>query len=161
MLRSAVAILILSANASLAQSEAQDFQLPDDLAKKAETAIAGYRSYFDSLDVDRSGRITRDELRAASEKRHSGYDANADGYVSAEEYASRDGSLSPARAARYIRKIDSDNDNRISRTEAQREALQVLRFDADRSKDLTFAEILLSAPPVVKRYYDQQQSNKR
>jgi Ca2+-binding EF-hand superfamily protein len=151
----------LSVMAIPAVADSEVPALPEDLSKQADGAIEAYRSYFESLDVDKSGRITRDELRLASEKRHSSFDLNADGYVSAEEYASRDASISPAQAMRRVQNIDSDGDNRISKEEAQNVALDVLRFDADRSGDLVFSEIMISAPPVVKRYFDNHYSKKR
>jgi len=65
--------------------------------------------FFDKIDIDKDGAITREEARAAHARRFERLDANKDGTVSLEEFQ--------AIAERRFARHDLNGDGRVTREE--------------------------------------------
>ena len=65
--------------------------------------------YFDKIDIDKDGAITREEARAAHARRFERLDANKDGTVTLEEFQ--------AIAERRFARHDLNGDGRVTREE--------------------------------------------
>lgn len=65
--------------------------------------------FFDQIDINKDGAITREEARAAHARRFERLDANQDGTVSLEEFQ--------ATAERRFARHDLNRDGRVTREE--------------------------------------------
>ena len=65
--------------------------------------------FFDKIDINKDGAITREEARAAQARRFERLDANQDGTVSLEEFQ--------AIAERHFARYDLNRDGRVTREE--------------------------------------------
>lgn len=118
-----------------------------------EKAIEEYQQHFRSLDINRSGRIERDEIEVSAEQRHRALDLNSDGYLDLEEYRKSIPGIETSVAKNRIKKIDKNGDGKVSLDETKIVARQLMRLDTNRDGVLSFDELMITAPPAVKRYY--------
>ncbi len=70
----------------------------------------GHGKFFDKLDHDKDGVITRAEARAAQTRRFDRLDQNHDGTISLEEFQ--------VVGDRYFARFDLDGDGQVTREEA-------------------------------------------
>ena len=78
---------------------------------------------FAEIDADGDGAVTRAELRAFREgrgaRRFDAMDADGDGFLTPEEMTTAARTRAEERVRRTIERLDADDDDRISRQEAQ------------------------------------------
>jgi Ca2+-binding EF-hand superfamily protein len=60
------------------------------ISREEAKALPRLAKHFDQLDADRNGQVTREEMRAAHQKRHNArfdrLDTNKDGVISRDEF---------------------------------------------------------------------------
>lgn len=102
---------------------------------------------FATLDANKDGKITKDELEATKTARFTEADANKDGKLSVEEMtAARDAMIAKRKAdrmAQMIKRFDKDGDGMISATEmpSPPNADKMFdRFDTDKDGAISQAE---------------------
>ena len=85
--------------------------------------------FFDQIDTNHDGRVSRDEYRAWVDGRFARLDANHDGTVDAGEIASSPQTQERVqkRAERFVRHFDASGSGKVS--EADFEAKAMARFD--------------------------------
>lgn len=86
----------------------------------ATTCQAEARSaqpFFEALDGNGDGSLTKAELEAHRAARLSDADSNGDGMLSEAELAARGAERAQKRAARMVERLDSDKDGLISQEE--------------------------------------------
>ncbi len=79
------------------------------LAGTAAAQQPRHGKFFDKIDINKDGAITREEARAAHARRFERLDANKDGTVSLEEFQ--------AIAERRFARHDLNGDGRVTREE--------------------------------------------
>jgi hypothetical protein len=79
-------------------------------AAAAQQQHAGAGRFFDKLDGNKDGVITREEVRAARTRRFDNLDKNQDGNISLEEFQSN--------SDRHFARFDLDGDGKVTREEA-------------------------------------------
>jgi len=121
--------------------------------------IDAYHNYFISIDVDRSGLISRDEIEFAAEKKHAEFDLDGDGYVTHEEFLQSAPSPSMDIAKALFSGADADTDGRITVDEAIDVARKIFWLDTDQDGYLSFSEIMRAAPPSIQRLFEQYYSD--
>lgn len=72
---------------------------------------AGKSRFFDKLDQNQDGAISRDEMRAAKARYFAKLDSNGDGTISREEFL--------ARTERHFARMDLNGDGQITPEEMQ------------------------------------------
>lgn len=130
-----------------------------EIVKELEKPIRDYNQYFSSIDVDRNGRISLDEIYLAAETRHSGVDRDGDRKITINEYQIALPNLTRGAVESRFSQTDKNRDGLISVDESREASRSILQFDMDRSGDLTFKEVMVMAPPAVRRYYEQKLTN--
>ncbi|HUH65659.1 MAG TPA: EF-hand domain-containing protein [Syntrophales bacterium] len=75
------------------------------------TPVFGTMDVFDRIDIDRNGKIDKQEFRGAVEKIFDKLDTNKDGYLDREEFRA----LKIPDADRIFDKLDKDGEGRIPR----------------------------------------------
>jgi hypothetical protein len=85
--------------------------------------------FFDQIDVNHDGRISRDEYRAWVDGRFDRLDANRDGTVDADEIANSPQARERVqrRAERFVKRFDASGSGKVS--QADFEAKAMARFD--------------------------------
>jgi hypothetical protein len=126
----------------------------DQVRDAAERSIQKHYQMFASVDIDRSGKISRAELFHAADNVHRSLDTNRDGYVIDLEYSQGRNGVGLFAARQAIARIDINKDNRVSQFEARAQALGALVNDNNQDGMLNFYEAMREAPPSVRRYFD-------
>ena len=73
------------------------------------------QTYFDKLDTDKDGAVSRDEFMAAQALRFQALDKNKDGAVSKDEYTA--GNRNQERRAKWFEQMDTNKDGKVEKTE--------------------------------------------
>jgi hypothetical protein len=126
----------------------------DHARDAAEKSIQKYYKMFVAIDINRSGKVSRDELFYAAVNTHRSLDENRDGYVTDLEYSQGRNGVGLFTARQAIARIDINKDKRISTAEARIQALGALVHDNNQDGMLNFSEAMREAPPAVRRYFD-------
>ncbi len=132
-----------------ADADDDGFVTADELRAAGEKRSERRRqTRLDRIDVDKDGRVSLAEAEAAAveaaRKRFERMDADKDGFISMAEMSERRGRdrASPRRGDRMLRRLDRDNDRRISAAEAENaRRVRFTRMDADNDGVLTVAEL--------------------
>lgn len=120
---------VLAAGALCAAGMAAAAPVTDaDIARSAKHAEARQR-FFDRIDTDRDGKISRAEYQAWVDGRFDRMDANHDGSVDAKELAASPAAAERAqkRAERFVQRYDAGASGKVSK--ADFEAREMARFD--------------------------------
>lgn len=99
-----------------------------DIARDARHAEAK-KQFFDRIDADHDGKISRAEYQAWVDTRFDRLDANHDGSVDAQEIAASPARADRAqkRAERFVQHYDKSGDGKVAK--ADFEAVEMARFD--------------------------------
>ncbi len=132
-----------------ADADDDGFVTADELRAAGEKRSERRRqTRLDRIDGDKDGRVSLAEAEAAAveaaRKRFERMDADKDGFISMAEMSERRGRdrASPRRGDRMLRRLDRDNDRRISAAEAENaRRVRFTRMDADNDGVLTVAEL--------------------
>jgi len=132
-----------------ADADDDGFVTADELRAAGEKRSERRRqTRLDRIDGDKDGRVSLAEAEAAAvkaaRKRFERMDADKDGFISMAEMSERRGKdhASPRRGDRMLRRLDRDNDRRISAAEAENaRRVRFTRMDADNDGVLTVAEL--------------------
>lgn len=132
-----------------ADADDDGFVTADELRAAGEKRSERRRqTRLDRIDGDKDGRVSLAEAEAAAveaaRKRFERMDADKDGFISMAEISERRGRdrASPRRGDRMLRRLDRDNDRRISAAEAENaRRVRFTRMDADNDGVLTVAEL--------------------
>ena len=132
-----------------ADADDDGFVTADELKAAGEKRSERRRqTRLDRIDGDKDGRVSLAEAEAAAvkaaRKRFERMDADKDGFISTAEMSGRRGRdhASPRRGDQMLRRLDRDNDRRISAAEAENaRRVRFTRMDADNDGVLTVAEL--------------------
>lgn len=133
-----------------ADADDDGFVTADELDAAREKRTEQRRqTRLDRIDTDKDGRVSRAEAAATAVdralKRFERMDADKDGFISTAEMSPRSrgrDDASPRRADRMLRRLDRDDDKRISAAEAENaRRVRFTRMDADNDGVLTVAEL--------------------
>lgn len=120
---------VLAAGALCAAGAATAAPVTDaDIARSAKHAEARQR-FFERIDTDHDGKISRTEYQAWVDRRFDRLDANHDGSVDANEIAASPAAAERVqeRAQRFVERYGSDGSGKVSK--ADFEAKEMARFD--------------------------------
>lgn len=109
----------------------------------APAAFAQERPDFETLDLDGSGEITADEMKAHAATRFADRDADGDGKVDLAELQTHLRAQADARAARMLDRMDTNGDGALTEDEmaGRRDpARMIARMDTDGSGGLSKEE---------------------
>ncbi len=88
----------------------------------------GDRMSFQELDIDGDGQITKPEMQAAGDARHSRADRDGNGTLSAAELEAQGHKRVTDRVAKMIEKFDKDGDGALSQAEMPKSSRQDRMF---------------------------------
>lgn len=123
--------------------------------------IEKYRQYFRAFDVNKSGRISLDELHLSAERAHYAFDTDRNRWLSFDEYRLSRPHLEWSISKVEFDQIDVNSNGMLSRDEARNRAARAMQLDANRNGGLEFSEFVYLAPPVIKRYLDAENAQMR
>ncbi len=86
---------------------------------------------FDRFDTDKDGRISKDEMRAGTDKVFAETDTNKDGFISKEEMEAHHKAMRDKMQERW-KAADTDGDGALSKTEVDAAKMTHLSRDFDK-----------------------------
>lgn len=111
------------------------------MAGVANAGGGHHGDWFKKLDTDGNGSISQAELDAAGASHFKKIDANGDGYITAEEIQSARKKRREERAARFLKKKDTDGDGKLSQAEFTAHKGNLMkRADTDGDGEISKAE---------------------
>lgn len=111
------------------------------------------QAFFDRIDADHDGTISRAEYQAWVDGRFAKIDANGDGTVDADEVATSPAAVQRVqkRAERFVQRYDASGSGQVSK--ADFEAKEMQRFDrmSNGSDSITEDQFAAAARPFKRR----------
>ena len=128
-------------------SDGEKNKARDALHAAGPFKLPGAGRMFDRADTDKNGSLSQAEVLASAEKVFERRDSNKDGAIDtadARPHKSKGhhGKGGEERAERMLKRLDADNDGKVSQDEMLARASETFeRFDADKNGEVTKAEI--------------------
>ena len=128
-------------------SDAEKDKARDALHAAGPFKLPGAGRMFDRADTDKNGSLSQAEVLASAEKVFERRDSNKDGAIDtadARPHKSKGhhGKGGEERAERMLKRLDADNDGKVSQDEMLARASETFeRFDANKNGEVTKAEI--------------------
>ena len=108
----------------------------------ARAHLASFASdMFDSVDADRDGKLSQEEIDRVRDDLHSAHDANGDGSLGLEEFAGLWQETTRPLTVRAFQMLDSDGDAVVTREEYDRPLAGIVaRLDRDGDGALSMSD---------------------